>query len=190
MCRLGYDKLSQKECLLTATGASSIVGVMGGHDYSVCVNGDNAASVVTDSSQSVASCYRISTVAATTGCCSIARVNGSCSAAVATNCNSVAMAAVGGAVAVATDDNSIAVGKSHATAVCTGYCSVAISEEHESLAVAAGEQCSASGVLGSWLVLVERNMGRIIDIKAVKVDGEIIKEGVRYKLENGKIRET
>lgn len=190
MCRLGYENLLQKECSLTATGESSIVGIMGGSDYSVSVNGNYAASVVTGSSQSVASCYCFSTVAATTGCHSIARADGACSAAVAANCNSVAMAAVGGAVAVATDDNSIAVGRIHATAVCTGYCSVAISEERESLAVAAGEQCSASGVLGSWLVLVERNMGRIIDIKAVKVDGEIIKEGVRYKLENGKIKEA
>lgn len=190
MCRLGYEHLLQEECSLTATGESSIVGVMGGSDYSVSVNGNYAASVVTDSCQSVASCYGFSTVAATTGVRSIARADGSCSAAVATNLNSVAMAAVGGAVAVVTDDNSIAVGKSHATAVCTGYNSVVISKERESLAVAAGEQCSASGVLGSWLVLVERNMGRIIDIKAVKVDGETIKMGVRYKLENGKIKEA
>lgn len=190
MCRLGYEHLLQEECSLTATGESSIVGVMGGSDYSVSVNGNYAASVVTDSCQSVASCYCFSAVAATTGCRSIARADGACSAAVATNCNSVAMAAVGGAVAVATDDNSIAVGKSHATAVCTGYNSVVISKERESLAVAAGEQCSASGVLGSWLVLVERNMGRITDIKTVKVDGEIIKKGVRYKLENGKIKEA
>lgn len=190
MCRLGYEKVLQEGCSLNVNGDASIVGVIGGSDYSVSVNGNYAASVVTDSSQSVASCYCFSTVAATTGRCSIARADGACSAAVATNCNSVAMAAVGGAVAVATVDNSIAVGRSHATAVCTGCCSVAISEERESLAVAAGEQCSASGVLGSWLVLVERNMGRIIDIKAVKVDGEIIKKGVRYKLENGKIREA
>lgn len=190
MCRLGYEHLLQEKCSLTASGESSIVGVMGGSDYSVSVNGNYAASVVTDSSQSVASCYGFSTVAATTGVRSIARADGSCSAAVVTNCNSVAMAAAGGAVAVAADDNSIAVGKSHATAVCTGFYSVAISKERESLAVAAGEQCSASGVLGSWLVLVERNMGRITDIKTVKVDGEIIKKGVRYKLENGKIKEA
>lgn len=190
MCRLGYEHLLQENCSLTAAGESSIVGVMGGCNYSVSVNGNYAASVVTDSCQSVASCYCFSTVAATTGCRSIARAEGACSTAVVTNCNSVAMAAAGGAVAVATDDNSIAVGKSHATAVCTGSFSVAISKERESLAVAAGEQCSASGVLGSWLVLVERNMGRIIDIKAVKVDGETIKMGVRYKLENGKIKEA
>lgn len=29
-----------------------------------------------------------------------------------------------------------------------------------------------------------------MDIKAVKVDGEIIKEGVRYELNNGKIIEA
>lgn len=190
ICRLGYKKLTEEGCSLKIMGDASIVGVMGGSDYSVSVNGNYAASVVTDSSQSVASCYSFSTVAATTGVSSIARADGSCSAAVATNLNSMAMAAVGGAVAVVTDDNSIAVGKSHATAVCTGYNSVAISEERESLAVAAGENCSASGVLGSWLVLVHREYGEIIDIKAVKVDGEIIKEGVRYELNNGKIIEA
>ena len=190
MCRLGYEHLLQEECSLTATGESSIVGVMGGSDYSVSVNGNYAASVVTDSSQSVASCYGFSTVAATTGVRSIARAGGACSAAVATNINSVAMAAVGGAVAVVTDDNSIAVVKSHATAVCTGYNSVAISKECESLAVAAGEQCSASGVLGSWLVLVEREYSQICDVRVVRVDGKDIKEGVRYELVDGKIQKA
>ena len=190
MCRLGYEHLLQEKCSLTATGESSIVGVMGGSDYSVSVNGNYAASVVTDSSQSVASCYGFSTVAATTGVRSIARAGGACSAAVATNINSVAMAAVGGAVAVVTDDNSIAVVKSHATAVCTGYNSVAISKECESLAVAAGEQCSASGVLGSWLVLVEREYSQICDVRVVRVDGKDIKEGVRYELVDGKIQKA
>lgn len=190
MCRLGYEHLLQQKCSLTATGESSIVGVMGGSDYSVSVNGNYAASVVTDSSQSVASCYGFSTVAAMTGVRSIARARGACSAAVATNINSVAMAAVGGAVAVVTDDNSIAVGKSHATAVCTGYNSVAISKECESLAVAAGEQCSASGVLGSWLVLVEREYSQICDVRVVRVDGKDIKEGVRYELVDGKIQKA
>lgn len=187
---LGCENLQWEGHSSTNMGDSSIVGVVECSDYSVSVYGNYTASVATDSIRSVESCDGTNTLAATTGRCSVAITEGVCSAAVATNCNSVAMAAVGGAVAVATDDNSIAVGKSHATAVCTGYNSVVISKERESLAVAAGEQCSASGVLGSWLVLVERNMGRIIDIKAVKVDGETIKMGVRYKLENGKIKEA
>lgn len=190
MCRLGYEKLSQEGCSLTGTGAATIVGVMGGSNYSVSVNGNRAASVVTDPSRSVASCYGISTLAATTGCFSVARALGASSVAVATEYASVAMASISGAVAVATDDNSIAVGNGKATAVCTGFYSVAITTERDSLAVAAGENCSASGILGSWLVLVERNKEQIIDIKAVKVDGETIKMGVRYKLENGKIKEA
>lgn len=190
MCRLGYEKLSQEGCSLTGTGAASIVGVMGGSNYSVTVGGSYAASVLTNPDQSVASCYGMNALAATTGCYSVARADGVCSAAVATQCNSVAYAAVSGAVAVATDDNSIAVGQSHATAVCTGCFSVAISKERESLAVAAGEQCSASGVLGSWLVLIERKGMLIYDVRVVRVDGKDIKEGVRYELVDGKIQKA
>jgi hypothetical protein len=102
----------------------------------------------------------------------------------------VAIAEGAEAVAVATDDESIAVVDNIATAVCTGGCSVAISKERNSLAVAAGSGSSASGVLGSWLVLVDRKYTRIFDVRVVRVDGKIIKKGVRYKLENGKIKEA
>lgn len=190
MFRLGDRKVALKGCALTGMEDASIVGVWGGCDYCVSVDGNHAVSVAAISVRSIEACYGMHTLAATSGRFSVAQADGLCAAAVSTQHSSVAIAEGNEAVAVATDDNSIAVGKSHATAVCTGFYSVAISKERESLSVAAGEQCSASGVLGSWLVLVERNMGRIIDIKAVKVDGETIKMGVRYKLENGKIKEA
>ncbi len=190
MCRLGYEKVLQEGCSLKVNGMASIVGVMGGTDYSVSVDGNYAASVETNTDRTVALCYGRQALAATTGCYSVARADGVCSVAVATQCSSVAISSVCGSAAVATDDDSIAVGKRGATAVCTGLSSAAISNGSSSLAVAAGERCSASGVIGSWLVLVQREFMHIRDVRVVRVDGKEIKEGVRYELIDGEIREV
>lgn len=187
---LGCQDIQRKGCSLTISGGFSFVGLHDGYNYSVSVNGGNAATVGTGSEQSVASCYGMSTLAAITGSDSVAEADGVCAAAVATQNNSVAIAGVNGAVAVTTDDNSISVGKRKATAICTGFCSVAESKERNSLAVAAGSCCSASGVLGSWLVLVEREDMQICDVRVARVDGKDIKEGVRYKLIDGKIQKA
>ena len=190
MCRLGYQKVALKGCASTGMEDASIVGVRGGSDYCVSVDGNYAVSVATISFRSIASCYGMSTLAAASGRCSVARADGVCAAAVATNDSSVAIAEGNQAVAVATDDESIAVGKRKATAICTGFCSVAESKERNSLAVAAGTGCVASGVLGSWIVLVEREDMQICDVRVVRVDGKDIKEGVRYELKDGEINEV
>lgn len=190
MCRLADEKVKLKGCALKGMEDASIVGVRGGSDYFVSVDGNYAVSVATLSFRSVASCYGMCTLAAITGSNSVAKAYGVCAAAVATKNNSVAVAGVNGAVAVTTDDNSISVGKRKATAICTGFRSVAESKERNSLAVAAGSFCSASGVLGSWLVLVERKDMQICDVRVVRVDGKDIKEGVRYELKDGEIKEV
>lgn len=190
MCRLGDEKVALRGCALTGMEDASIVCVRGGTDYSVFVDGCFSASVEINSVKSVATCVGMNTLAATTGLGSFARVDGACAAAVATQHSSVAIAEGNEAVAVATDDESIAVACDRSAAVCTGCSSVAISKEKNALAVAAGWDCSASGVLGSWLVLVDRKYTRIFDVRVVRVDGKIIKKGVRYKLENGKIKEA
>lgn len=187
---LGCQDIQWEGCSLTISGGFSFVGLHDGYNYSVSVNGGNAATVGTGTEQSVASCYGMSTLAAITGGTSVARADGTCAAAVATQSNSVAIAGGIGAVAVTTDDNSISVGKGKSTAICTGFCSVAESKERNSLAVAAGSCCSASGVLGSWLVLVERENMQICDARVVRVDGKDIKEGVRYELVDGEIKEA
>ena len=187
---LGCQDIQWKGCSLTILGGLSFVGLHDGYNYSVSVNGGNAATVGTGSEQSVASCYGMSTLAAITGGTSVARADGVCAAAVATQSNSVAIAGANGAVAVTTDDYSISVGKRKATAICTGFCSVAESKERNSLAVAAGSCCSASGDLGSWLVLVEREDTDIRDVRVVRVDGKDVKEGVRYELVDGEIKEA
>lgn len=190
MCSLGDQELEMEGCALTGMGDASIVGVRGGSDYCVSVYGDYAVSVSTHSIRSVESCDGMNTLAATTGRCSVAKADGVCAAAVATNSCSVAIAEGNEAVAVATDDESVAVACYRSSAICTGFCSVAISKEKNALAVAAGSGCTASGVLGSWLVLVDRKYSRICDVRVVRVDGKDIKEGVRYELKDGEIKEA
>ena len=73
----------------------------------------------------------------------------------------------------------------------TGNRSVAKVEGKESIAIVTGRDSKASGALGCWLVLAERNAcDVIIEVKAVRVDGETIKENTWYKLKDGQIIET
>ena len=77
----------------------------------------------------------------------------------------------------------------------TGDRSAATVEGKESVAIVTGIDSKASGALGCWLVLTERDAwnGEIYPIKevrAVKVDGETIKPGVFYKLQNGEVVEA
>ena len=73
----------------------------------------------------------------------------------------------------------------------TGDRSAAEVKGKDSIAIAAGYKSKASGTIGCWLVLTERNINReIVDVKAVRVDGHSIKENTYYTLENGQIKET
>ena len=77
----------------------------------------------------------------------------------------------------------------------TGYCSAATVDGKESIAIVTGADSKASGAIGCWLVLTERGNWNgdtcpIKEVRAVKVDGEIIKPGVFYKLENGEVVEA
>ena len=72
----------------------------------------------------------------------------------------------------------------------TGNRSAAEVKGKESIAIAAGYNSKASGTIGCWLVLTERNSNyEIVDVKAVRVDGHSIKENTFYSLENGQIKE-
>ena len=81
----------------------------------------------------------------------------------------------------------------------TGYCSAATNTGNrsaaevkgkDSIAIAAWYNSKASGTIGCWLVLTERNSDyEIVDVKAVRVDGHSIKENTYYTLENGQIKE-
>ena len=77
----------------------------------------------------------------------------------------------------------------------TGDRSVATVDGKESIAIVTGVDSTASGALGCWLVLTDRGGWNgdtfpIKEVRAVKVDGETIKPGVFYKLENGEVVEA
>ena len=77
----------------------------------------------------------------------------------------------------------------------TGDYSAATVDGKESIAIVTGVDSRASGAIGCWLVLTERGGWNgdtfpIKEVRAVKVDGEIIKPGVFYKLENGEVVEA
>ena len=77
----------------------------------------------------------------------------------------------------------------------TGNQSAATVEGKESVAIVTGRDSKAAGALGCWLVLTERDAWNgetypIKEVRAVKVDGETIKPGVFYKLQNGEVVEA
>ena len=77
------------------------------------------------------------------------------------------------------------------TAATSGGRSTAAVEGKDSIAVAAGFACKARGALGCWLVLAERNdKGEILDVQAVRVDGDTIKPDTLYTLTGGRVTEV
>lgn len=189
-CILGGEGATHRKSTLVGYGHHSIIGVNAILDYYVSNAGNESAAVAAGTCRAAAEVNGVRSVAVVTGNNSIAESLNESSLAVATSIESVAISSMEASAAVATCNNSVAIGERGAMAMCTGFGSVAMAKGGNSLAVAAGENCSASGVLGSWLVLVQRECGQIIDVKTVKVDGATIKEGVRYELYYGNIREV
>ena len=73
----------------------------------------------------------------------------------------------------------------------TGDQSAAKVEGKDSIAIVTGKDSKASGALGCWLVLTERDDDfHIKEVKAVKVDGKRIKADTYYKLVNGEVKEV
>ena len=74
----------------------------------------------------------------------------------------------------------------------TGYQSAAEVTGKESIAIVTGKDSKAKGGIGCWIVLTERgewddNVYPIKEVKAVRVDGEIIKPDTYYKLIDGEV---
>ena len=73
----------------------------------------------------------------------------------------------------------------------TGNYSAAKVSGGESIAIVTGSDSMASGALGCWLVLTERDENyHIKEVKAVKVDGKRIKADTYYKLVDGEVKEV
>ena len=77
----------------------------------------------------------------------------------------------------------------------TGYKSAATVNGKNSIAIVTGYDSKAKGTLGCWIVLTERgewngNGYPIKEVKAFKVDGEIVKADTFYKLIDGEAVEV
>ena len=80
----------------------------------------------------------------------------------------------------------------YSAATNTGDYSAAEVTGKESIAIVTGKDSKAKGSIGCWIVLTERgewdgNVYPIKEVKAVRVDGEIIKPDTYYKLINGEV---
>lgn len=83
----------------------------------------------------------------------------------------------------------------YSAATNTGNCSAASVEGKESVAIVTGKDSKAKGAPGCWIVLTERGdwdgeAYPIKEVKAFKVDGEVIKADTWYKLIDGKAVEV
>ena len=80
----------------------------------------------------------------------------------------------------------------YSAATNTGDYSAAEVTGKESIAIVTGKDSKAKGGIGCWIVLTERgewddNVYPIKEVKAVRVDGEIIKPDTYYKLIDGEV---
>ena len=80
----------------------------------------------------------------------------------------------------------------YSAATNTGDYSAAEVTGRESIAIVTGKDSKAKGGIGCWIVITERgewdgNVYPIKEVKAVRVDGEIIKPDTYYKLINGEV---
>lgn len=113
---------------------------------------------------------------------------------IAANTGSYSAAVCQGAFSTAVNvgDEAVAASlKDYSVAIATGQHTTARSEGKKSVAIATGRMGSASGELGNWLVLVERDIRlNILGVQAVQVDGVTILPGKTYWLKDGTVQET
>ena len=184
------DKVNWKDDNATNTG-----------EYSAATNTGEYSAATNIGEYSAATNTGYCSAATNTGDRSAATNTGYCSAATNTGDQSAATNTGYCSAATNTGDHSAATNTGNRSAATnTGYCSAATNtgdqsaakvEGKESIAIVTGRVSKACGALGCWLVLTERNAcDVIIEVKAVRVDGETIKENTWYKLENGQIIET
>ena len=156
-------------------------------DRSAATNIGNRSAATNTGNCSVAANTGDRSAATNTGNCSAATNTGYCSSA--TNTGYCSAATNTGNCSAATNTGNCSV------AANTGDRSAAIVDGKDSIAIVTGADSKASGAIGCWLVLTERgdwsgDTCPIKEVRAVKVDGEIIKPGVFYKLENGEVVEA
>lgn len=166
--------------IAAATAYRSVATASGYH--SAAIN-TGAASVAINSED-----YSL---AINSGACSVAINSGPRSMAIGTFENSIAVNNGKYSVAENKGNNSVAQNNGDCSvAVNYGDCSIVKIIGEDGIAIATGANSVASGAIGCYLVLTERDDNcHVVDMKCVKVDGKTIKPDTYYMLKNGKIIE-
>ena len=173
-----YSAATNTGCRSAATNTGNCSAATNTGYYSAATNTGCRSAATNTGYYSAATNTGYYSAATNTGDYSAATNTGNCSAATNTGCRSAATNT--GNCSAATN---------------TGNCSAATVDGKESIAIVTGVDSKASGALGCWLVLTDRGGWNgdtfpIKEVRAVKVDGETIKPGVFYKLENGEVVEA
>ena len=167
------DKVNWKDNKKSNTGDQSAATNTG--DRSAATNTGDQSAATNTGDQSAATNTGNRSAATNTGYRSAATNTGNQSAATNTGNQSAATNTGNQSAATNTGDRS--------AAEVTGK---------ESIAIVTGKDSKAKGSIGCWIVLTERgewdgNVYPIKEVKAVRVDGEIIKPDTYYKLINGEV---
>ena len=170
------------------------------HESTAATSGDTSTAA-TSGYRSTAATSGYESTAATSGYRSTAAASGDGSSAAASGDRSSAAASGYESTAAASGYDSTAATSGYkstaatsgdkSTAATSGDESTAATSGDESIAVAGGHECRARGALGCWLVLAERDdIGHILGVQAVPVDGDTIRAGALYVLRGGKVVEA
>ena len=175
------DKVNWKDSKKSNTGDRSAATNTG--DFSAATNTGNRSAATNTGDFSAATNTGDFSAATNTGNRSAATNTGDWSAA--TNTGNRSAATNTGDFSAATNTGN------RSAATNTGDFSAASVEGENSIAVVTGKDSKAKGALGCWIVLTEREdwNGKtypIKEVKAFKVDGEVVKPDTYYKLVDGK----
>ena len=185
-----FDKVNWKDNEESNTGYCSAATNTG--NRSAATNTGNRSAATNTGDWSAATNTGNCSAATNTGDWSAATNTGNRSAATNTGDWSAATNTGYCSAATNTGNRSAATNTGNRSAATnTGNCSAAKVSGEESIAIVTGGDSKASGTLGCWLVLTERDENyHIKEVKAVKVDGERIKADTYYKLVDGEIKEV
>ena len=152
-------------------------------DFSAATNTGNWSAATNTGNRSAATNTGNRSAATNTGNWSAATNTGDWSAA--TNTGDFSAATNTGNRSAATNTGN------RSAATNTGDFSAASVEGKDSIAIVTGKDSKAKGSLGCWIVLTEREDWNgetypIKQVKAFKVDGEVVKPDTYYKLVDGK----
>ena len=176
-----FDKVNWKDNKESNTG-----------DWSAATNTGNRSAATNTGDWSAATNTGDWSAATNTGDRSAATNTGNQSAATNTGDWSAATNTGDWSAATNTGNRSAATNTGDwSAATNTGNWSAAKVSGEDSIAIVTGSDSMASGALGCWLVLTERDENyHIKEVKAVKVDGKRIKADTYYKLVDGEVKEV